>query len=324
MAETKTEAAAKTPDPHIYVEHGIAIRKWDGKPINTAGVYDMTLEQYHSHNCAGPSISSSGLRTIEDESPAHYWVDSYLNPKRTIDVEQKKELNIGTAAHLLLLGESGFAEKCAVLPPQWSDFKGGAAKEWRAEMWRQGRLVLTQKDIEVIRAVARSMEKDPFIRAGLFNGMTEKSLIWKDEETGVWLKARPDTISADAATIVDLKTLPSADHHSCQNQIKDYGYHMQLALAGMGVEAVLGRKISNDGHIICFAEKKAPNCCNIKVVDAEAIMWGRMLCRRALRKFADCWAKKEWPGYADSGNNISLPAWLNDRYREQHKNGSLD
>lgn len=301
----------------------IEIIKWDGKPISKNGIYDMTLEQYHSHNCAGPSISSSGLRTIEDESPAHYWFDSYLNPQREIDDEQKPHFSFGSAAHTLLLGEEGFRDAYIVRPTQWSDWRTAAAKEWRDEQVRLGRTVLTPIDINAVRGMARAMARDPIVQAGLFNGLTEKSLIWKDEETGIWLKARPDTISADAATLVDLKTIAKADRHSCETHIWTFGYHMQLALAGMGMEAVLDRKIGNDGHIICFVEKAAPWCVNIKVVDAEAIMWGRMLCRRALRLFADCWEKKEWPGYADSGSNISLPKWLNDRHRADHKAGAL-
>ena len=50
--------------------------------ISEPGVYSLPIEIYHGQPTVGPSISSSGLRTIWAQSPAHYYVDSPLNPKR--------------------------------------------------------------------------------------------------------------------------------------------------------------------------------------------------------------------------------------------------
>ena len=53
---------------------------WNGDPIRNPGIYSgLPLEDYHADICIEPSVSSSGLRTIYDQSPAHYWVSSPYN-----------------------------------------------------------------------------------------------------------------------------------------------------------------------------------------------------------------------------------------------------
>jgi hypothetical protein len=109
-----------------------AARQWTGEKITEPGCYLMPIEAYHSDCAAGPSISSSGLRQIEQESPAHYWAQSYLNPDREQE-EDSEAFILGRAAHHLLLGEGSFAQKFCVRPAEWSDWRTKAAQQWRAD-----------------------------------------------------------------------------------------------------------------------------------------------------------------------------------------------
>jgi hypothetical protein len=64
---------------------------WKGQQIGTAGMYrDVPLEKYHGAGiCAGPSVSSTGLRKIVNQSPAHYFDGSPYNPKPETDAEER-------------------------------------------------------------------------------------------------------------------------------------------------------------------------------------------------------------------------------------------
>lgn len=294
------KAVAKAPIPNDKIE----IIKWDGKKISKPGVYDMPLEAYHSDCCVGPSISSSGLRTIMQRSPAHYWFDSYLNPKRVKDEKDRPHFSVGKAAHTLLLGEGGFAKQYSVRPDTWADYKTNAAKAWREQVIAAGKTPLIPKDIEAIEGMAASMSADPIIRGGLFNGLAELSLIWKDEETGVWLKARPDTIQADGAMLVDLKTIEEASDKKCYWSVRDYAYHAQLALGCMGMKALLNRDITM--CVLVFIEKAAPYLPNVKTIHQDTIGAGAQMISDGIIRFAQCLEANEWPGYPDSGNTLTL------------------
>jgi hypothetical protein len=56
----------------------------------TGIVSGMPMAVYHSSAaCIDPSISSTGLRKITAQSPAHYWATSYLTRKAEVDEESK-------------------------------------------------------------------------------------------------------------------------------------------------------------------------------------------------------------------------------------------
>lgn len=300
----------------------LPIIEWDGEKISKPGVYDMPIESYHGNCCVGLSISSSGLRTIESKSPAHYWDESYLNPKHVRGADSEA-FTIGRAAHMLLLGETGFQDRFAIKPAEFKDFRSNAAKEWRDAQIAAGRSVLTHGDLETIRGMANALAAHPLIQSGLLNGEVERSLIWQDKETGVWLKSRPDALPVNADLITDLKTTKKADAASVRRSIAEYGYYMQLALVGMGMEAVLGRRPSDEDYVLVFVETSRPYCVNVTPIDPQAIYYGRLQVRRALRTFADCIERNEWPGYADDGATAGLPKYLIDRLEADIQSGLL-
>jgi hypothetical protein len=301
-------------------------RQFDGsfEPITKAGVYNLPIDAYHGNCCDGPSISSTGLRRIEAESPLHYWFESPLNPNAE-KPEGRAAFDFGRAAHCLLLGEPVFRRSFAVRPDKWSDWRTSDAREWKKERESAGLTVIAPDDLETIKAMAKAVDADAFagklIRAG--DGI-ERSLIWKDDATGIWLKSRPDIIISGMPAVVDLKTTVDASDKSLERTMADFGYHMQAGLAAEGMRRVLNTDIGNEGAILIFVEKYAPYAVNVKVIDPEALHHGWSLCRRALRTFKACWDDKRWPGYRGNGGTLSLPAWETKRLREEVEAGLLE
>ncbi len=293
----------------------------DGERIKEPGIYRIGMEWYHQDNCPGPSISSSGLRTIENECPAEFWAFSHLN-RDAFEQPVKTHFSFGRAAHTLLLGDEKFKKLYAVRPSKWDSWRSGEAKAWREMQIELERDVLTHEDMAKITHMAAMMAQHPLIMgAKLLEGTLEASLVWQDAETGIWLKARPDVIPEFDGTISDYKTTSDATPRFCHNTIAKFGYHMQMALCAEGMKAVLGREASN--FLLVFQQSTPPFHVTPVEVSSEAIYWGRRQVRRSLNTFAECMESGHWPGYSEEIPVFNLPTWLVERLIEQSDLGSL-
>lgn len=286
------------PDERVYL----------GGKITEQGIYShLPMDVYHSDCCAGPSISSSGLRQLTPPHgcPMQFWDTSYLNPDRAPE-EQKEHFNIGRAVHTLLLSEDGFRDKYVIRDKKWADWRTKEANDWRDEQVAAGKTVLVPGDLENIQGMAERISKDQTF-VDLLSGRVERSIIWKDAKTGVWLKSRPDTIPEDGF-IADLKTTSDASDIGCQRATLDHGYHIQMGLACMGIEEVTRKAVTD--HVLLFIETKRPWAYSIKPLDNQFVYAGMRQARAAINIFADCWKTGNWPTYYGSGITLVTPDWF--------------
>lgn len=292
--------------------------KWDGMPIATPGVYvDIPMESYHGALCVGPSISSSGLRTIEAKTPAHYYAESYLNPNR-VPREEKTAFDFGQAAHFLLLSQPQFNKHFVVRPAVFDSYRTKAAQEWRDSARAEGLVPLLPEDLTVIKAIAENLDAHP-LASDLLRGRVERSIIFQDSATGIWLKSRPDVLSADTI-VADLKTTTDASPDAVRRTILDWGYAMQGALVGKAMKAVLGIEMST--FVLVFVEKTPPYAVNVVEVDNEWIAYASLQLRRAINTFAKCVETGEWPGWYGEPV-IHIPDWLRKRFDMEMDTGLL-
>lgn len=305
------------PAPQKYIRGG---------KIAAPGLYsNVPLSVYHGDLCVGPSMSSSGLRTITTKSPAHYWCRSPFNPDRVED-KDTEALTLGRAAHHLLLGEDDFSTLFIMRPDEYPDRKTGEMKKWNgnatwcrdwlADQDSAGRTVLTPAQIAAIRGMARSLAAHPLIDNGILNGAIEQSIVWRDKETGLWLKVRPDAIPNDSGDFADLKTTPSVRDDDLRRTIAEYGYHQQGALIAAGWMALTGSTVSSFNLV--FVEKEPPHCVRVVTLRDDDLARGERLNRLALRTAADCFTKGHWPGPGnDDAEYFGLPTWAQDRIDKQ-------
>lgn len=282
---------------------------WNRKPIAEAGIFaSIPMSAYHSADlCVGPSISSSGLRTLFRESPAHYWATSPLNPDR-IKTPDSEAFVLGRAAHHLLLGEAAFDTLFIVRPSKFDSWRTNDAKKWKAEQEAEGRVVLLPGQIDTIRGMARSLAKHPLVANGILNGDIERSIVWRDEETGVFLKARPDAMPNDSGDFADLKTTLSVQNRAVEQTIIDYGYCQQAALIREGFELVTGTPMASFSLVL--VEKDPPWCVRVVTLRGDDIALGHKQNHAALHRFTRCLKRDEWPGPGGADAEfISLPPW---------------
>src|SRR5690606_27418958 len=126
----------------------------------------------------------------------------------------------------------------------WSD----AAREG-AEFWAQfdaeaeGRSFLTAEQVTRIGYMAENLQALPEAREALIGDLTEISMIWQDEITGLWIKSRPDCIPSNGFDFGDLKTFSPKSPDlilSAQRSITVFGYAVQMAMAVEGAERIFG------------------------------------------------------------------------------------
>lgn len=304
----------------------------EGEVITEPGQYEIPIDWYHGDCTDGPSISSSGIRDLFGKSPAHYWLTSCLNPDR-VPPPEKEAFKFGRAAHHLLLGEANFGKHFVVRPvyapghepgnPEGKEEKRwhgnmNVCKDWLATQAKAGLTVITPEDAVAIKGMSESLERNELVRAGILNGAIERSLIWKDEETGIWLKARPDAIPLDSADVADLKTAKAVDHPDLMKAIAERGYHVQGSLIGLGMKAVLGIEMAS--FSLVFVEKTPPFCSRVVTVKPSDIELGEAQIRASLRVFKRCLERGEWPGPGGVQRDaefIDLPDWYRNRVKDR-------
>lgn len=282
--------------------------------IGTAGVYDIPMEDYHGDCCEGPSVSGSGLVKIEQLSPLHYWHSSYHNPKREeIDTTA---LSFGRAAHAWVLGEPEW-NKYFILSP-YADFRTKEARTWREQ---QTRTVVRQEQLDAVKAMADTILKTPLIQNAFQDGKAEQSLIWKDAETGLWCKSRPDWLPNALQYVPNYKTARSSRPADFARQAFSLGYHQGAALCIEGLRQVLGWK--SPSYYFVAQEKAAPYVATLLVMREPDVEWGQLQNRRALRTLARCIDAGEWPGYATGAVEIEMPAWGEKQLLDRHERGEF-
>lgn len=317
---------------------------WEGEPIADKSVIKgMPLDVYHSQCCSGPSVSSSNLRRVLEVnggSPAHFFAEWTGNPNY-IEREEKQHLVLGRAVHHLLLGEKQFSEQFVFRPAEVPDRKTGILKAWQSQRteckawmagdmmlsaavddapinrWltknaRRGRAVLKDSDIEHIKGIAISLGNDPFVKNGLLGGQIERSFLWRDPETGLWCKARPDAVPVSDTDFADLKTTTSVQYNDLANAVRDYAYHQQAALVAEG--AKICADVTMTSFTFVFVEKTPPYCVRLVQLKDEDIALGHRQNRAARLLIASCIRSGRWPGPGE-GHIVNID--LGKFYRER-------
>lgn len=284
-----------------------------GEKITENGCYALSMADYHAQPCDGPSVSSSGLRTLFSESPAHFWGQWSLNPDRE-DQKEKQHFSLGRAAHHLILGEANFREHFAIRPEEFPDWRSKASQEWRAKQVVAGRTVLMPSDIEAVRGMAEQLAKHPLVQNGILNGAIEQSLIWRDPETGIWLKSRPDAIPNWSGDFADLKTTTSVADDDVSKTIAEFRYDMQAAVVRRAAREVLS--VEMETFALVFVEKTAPFCVSIRTIPKTDIDEADLDLQVSLRAVKRGLSTGIWPGPGGSQSDAApayIPTWARNR-----------
>ncbi|HEY5797646.1 MAG TPA: PD-(D/E)XK nuclease-like domain-containing protein [Bosea sp. (in: a-proteobacteria)] len=257
------------------------------------GIYQgVPNEAYH----AGPGVSKSGLWTIQTQSPAHYKFGVR---------EETSAFDFGEACHLAILQPELFEPKVYRGP---EDRRGNKWKDAAEFCQGEGKLILTSGDYDAVLAIRDAVHADAWVNSIITGGkpMVEASGYWRDEETGVLCRCRPDLYREDLGIILDVKSTQSAHPEAFARGVVNYGYHAQEAFYSDGWRAN-GQSV--EGFVFLAWEKKAPFAKAVYELPPSIVEEGRAMMRKALDTYAQCDHDDQWPAYGDGVRELSFKPW---------------
>lgn len=215
-------------------------------------------------------------------------------------------MNIGTCLHSLVLdGPNDFHGRFFVMDKVDGRTKEGKAAKEAAEREANGRTIITFEDMKLIAGMAESIYNHPSAMELLHSGMSEMTVLWDDDETGLSMKAKADYLRP--TMLIDLKTTQSADQHVFQRTIWNMGYAMQL---GLYEDGLIANMHSVQDVIIIAVENSAPFCCNVFRLSDKILEYGKAKYRRLLRGYKMCKQSGVFPSYQYAGViDVELPAY---------------
>lgn len=278
----------------------------------------LDIEEYHS----GPGLSKSGLDLIA-RSPARFRA-LRLDPNRPPERERAGQLE-GALAHCAILEPEHFSARYCVLPAeaprrpteaQWkaknpSDDSRAAMDWWLTFNERIGmRTVISADQYEVAMRQAESVRTLPDVAEALGSGRPEVSAFWRDIETGVLCKCRPDWVHPVADTgaiLLDVKTYSDASPEEFRRQVARKRYHVQDAFYSDGYAQAA--RVDVLAFIFVAVETEYPFAASAVMLDDRSIDQGRTEYRANVDTYARCIESGIWPGYSTGIETVSLPAW---------------
>lgn len=290
--------------------------------------YDLSNEEYHSD----PAISNSDIKKIL-KSPLEYWTHSWMNPNRPVRTVTSA-MAMGTALHSYILERDKFFDEYAVLPNKLEidsefyeleskkdDFKDNfelpKTKTAKTFKYIGNKTILKDAEYTLVKNMSDYLNSLPVVSDVFKNGKSEVSIFWRDEETGLMCKCRPDYLSS--RFVIDYKSINNIEKIS--SSIIDGDYYIQQAYY---MEGLRQNGLTPEYFIFLFQQKESPHLVRTKTFNEELEKFGADLYRYGLtvaKEHFDKFGTKIWS--EDPSNYVSpeilgfedLPARLQYKYQ---------
>ena len=252
---------------------------------------NVPAEDYH----AWPALSASVLKQFR-RSPAHAkW---YMDHKHEMD---SPALEMGRAYHDAILLPNEFANQWVKAPKFDHRTKQGKEDEAAFIASLNGKNALDPDSYDECIAMRDAVLAHPVAKELLTGpGHNEISIVAKDPETGLVLKARLDRYASykGISTHMDVKGTVDASPFGFQRDAAKYGYHVQMGLYQhiCNILAPAMRRI-----VFIAVEKNAPYSIGVYEVAADQLENCVALARKLLGEYATCVKNNYWPDYTPKG-----------------------
>lgn len=235
-----------------------------------------------------------------------------------VPIKDTTALLIGRALHKYVLeGEDAFHQHYVIGPDIKFTSPANKAKWAKFEMENEGKYCIRPKDIkmEEIIAIRQAIINHPGANDLLKDGLSEETIVWRDEETGILCKARPDKYpSTTEFVIVDYKSTGDASEKGFLSSVVKFHYYIQDAMYSEGIKTLTGKDFL---FAFVAVEKKEPYRTEVWTLHEDLRRIGSSEFHRLLRIERQCRKANFWPHYENRGAaELICPKWLKDRHPE--------
>jgi len=271
----------------------------------------LSLSAYHDR----PEWSHSQIEVLLESAPLFYGrFISREFPKPASDV-----FDDGTIVHTVLTHDQRIEDILAIIPGDVLNAHGHRKGALWNDWWQAnaGRIQRKRDECDALFRMVDSVRAHPKARWLLEGeGEFEYSIIWRDEETGLSLRARPDKLSffRGDCLVSDIKTTRSFNPRTFGNDVAKYGYHRQAAWYIDGVTA-LGWHVP--AYCFITVDKTPAHETHVYELMPSAIELGRQQNRQLLTELKHRLETGDWnaPDH-DSIIELDMPTWA---YREDQR-----
>ena len=268
----------------------------------------MSNEEYHGKT---KYESSSTVRKVLT-SPKKYLYD------KTAESVPTKAMEEGTAVHTFFLENELFKNRYCFKPKAFN----GRTKEGKQWMEEHGHLnILAAEWEENLIHMNHSFLDSPAKIIYDRKGLTELSY-FSEDLGGIKAKCRPDWISSDGHTVVDLKTTQDASPKGFQKSIANFGYHIQ---SSWYMRVLQSLDVPVKEFIFIAIEKTAPFCVGVYRASEEMLEEGNKKVDEAINQILWCKENDSYPDYTPNEiETISLPPWMTKKSEQQSSQEEIE
>jgi hypothetical protein len=249
------------------------------------------------------------------KSPYSFF-DYITRDRKKLATEQMK---IGSAVHTLLLEKHLFPKLYVAEPRFVTKKKNGEgeshltteAKAMKAA-WKESldpaAVVLTEENFQTAYSMVESVYEHPHAKATLEIGKPELSGYYRDPETGIKCRIRPDLYVPEYGILLDVKTTEmDCSAEAFSRNIWSWRYDFQMGMYCEGIKAITG----HEPKLVLFLviESKPPYEVCLYECDQELLDKGKKDYRIAINRLKSCLITGKWDRIQNQTGVISLPPW---------------
>lgn len=280
---------------------------------------EMSDEAYHADKTA----VNSGSLVRMTKSPRAFHAAFFLgkNPEPT------KAMKFGSLAHMALLQGSKFKEKYVVMPEIVGYTKDGKpttsgnAKDvqdkkakWLADQ-PEGAIITTEADRERLFAMIDSVLSHEQAVKLLSQGQPEVAGYWRDPETGIRCRIKPDFISFGVNSYLEVKTTTDSIWEHFRRSVESLRYDIQVAMYEEGIHQITGHRPEHSVWLAIESQYPFEVAC-FEVPD-QYKSTGLYEFKEGLKRIKECVLEDKWPQREQEIIYGEMSPWFFSKYDDK-------
>lgn len=282
--------------------------------ITTGLHFDMPAKLYHADPCPEPSLSSSVLRTLIEQTPAHAHL-SHVKLGGT-PTDPTPDMILGSYVHGLMAGD--LAEFSV---GNFDNYQTKAAKEWRDGVKAEKLTPILEHVADRANWIAASLKAkagDGATNDPIHAGKPEVSAIWREDD--FWMRARYDRLILDGGGFADTwdwKVTGDISADAISRRIIGGGYHLQAAFYLRGLRALRPEFAGRMSFIFAFVESEPPFAVRRVCLSEGFLSIADGMISRGIARWKHCLKNNDWPDDSTGTSTIEPPTWYAMRVEER-------